>query len=78
MEYACAALGSKLIVVLGHTNCDAVKGTCDDISFGNMNEMFEHIRLAIKRKADTSSSERNSKNHRFVNLVAELNVQRNM
>jgi len=78
MEYACAALGSKLIVVLGHTNCGAVKGTCDDISFGHMNEMFEHIRLAMKREADTPPSERNSKNHQFVNLVAELNVQRNM
>lgn len=78
MEYSCAALGSKLIVVLGHTNCGAVKGTCDDISFGHMNEMFEHIRLAMHHEHDTPSSERNSKNQGFVNRVAELNVLRNM
>ena len=78
MEYACASLGSKLIVVLGHTNCGAVKGTCDDISFGHMNEMFEHIRLAMKRETETPPPERNSRNRRFVNRVAELNVLRNM
>lgn len=78
MEYAGAALGSRLIVVLGHTNCGAVKGACDDISFGHMNELFENIRLSILRETETSSDERNSKNRGFVNNVAELNVLRNM
>lgn len=78
MEYAGAALGSKLVVVLGHTNCGAVKGACDDISFGNMNDMFELIRLSVLRETETPPPERNSKCRRFVNNVAELNVLRNM
>jgi carbonic anhydrase len=78
MEYAGAALGSKLLVVLGHTNCGAVKGACDDISFGHMNELFENIRLSILREFETPEGERISKNRRFLNNVAELNVLRNM
>lgn len=78
LEYTSAALTSKLIVVLGHTNCCAVKGVCDDISFGSMNEMFEHLQLSIRRESVTPLPERNSKNRRFVNNVAELNVLYNM
>lgn len=78
MEYACAALGSKLVVVLGHTNCGAVKGACDDISFGHMNELFEGIRLSMLREIKTPTYERNSKNRQFVKNIAELNVLRNM
>ncbi len=78
MEYACAALGSKLVVVLGHTNCGAIKGACDDISFGHMNELFENIRISILREIETPSGERNSKNRHFVKNVAEQNVLRNM
>jgi len=78
MEYTCASLTSKLIVVLGHTNCCAVKGVCDDISFGSMNEMFEHLQLSIRRESVTPLPERNSKNRRFVNNVAELNVLYNI
>jgi carbonic anhydrase len=78
MEYACAALGSKLVVVLGHTNCGAVKGACDNISFGHMNELFEGIRLSMLREIKTPSYDRNSKNRQFVKNIAELNVLRNM
>lgn len=78
MEYSCAGMGSKLLVVMGHTNCDAVKGACDDISFGHMNEMFELIRFSILRETETPPPERNSKNRRFVKKVAELNVYRNI
>lgn len=78
MEYAGAALGSKLVVVLGHTNCGAVKGACDDISFGHMNELFENIRLSMLRETETPSDERSSKNRRFLNNISELNVLRNM
>lgn len=78
MEYACAALGSKLVVVLGHTNCGAVKGACDEISFGHMNELFESIRLSMLRETDTPAHERHSKNRQFVKNVAELSVLHNM
>src|SRR5690606_17942446 len=66
------------IVVLGHTNCGAVKGACDDISFGHMNELFENIRLSMLRETETPSDGRSSKNRRFLNNIAELNVLRNM
>jgi carbonic anhydrase len=78
LEYTSAFLTSKLIVVLGHTNCCTIKGACDDISFGSMNEMFEHLQLSIKRESVTLPPERNSKNRRFVNNVAELNLLYNM
>lgn len=78
LEYNCAFLTSKLIVVMGHTNCCAIKGVCDGISVGSMNEMFEHLQLSIGRESVIPSSERNSKNRRFVNSVAEMNVLYNM
>jgi carbonic anhydrase len=78
MEHACASLGSKLVVVLGHTQCGAVKFACDDISFGNMNRLTERIRLSIARENETLADVRNSKNRRFLKNVARLNVQRNM
>lgn len=77
MEYACAELGSKLVVVLGHTNCGAVKAACDDVSFGNMNFLLEHIRFAISLETK-SLQNRNSQNKGFVNNVARLNVLHNM
>lgn len=78
LEYTTAFLTSKLIVVLGHTNCCAIKGVCDDISFGSMNEMFEHLQLSIRSESETLPAERNSNNRRFVNNVAKLNVLYNM
>lgn len=78
LEYTTAFLTSKLIVVLGHTNCCAIKGVCDDISFGSMNEMFEHLQLSIRSESETLPAERNSNNRRFVNNVVKLNVLYNM
>ncbi len=77
MEYACAELGSKLVVVLGHTNCGAVKAACDDVAFGNMNHLLEHIRFAISLETKSQHS-RNSSNKGFVNNVSQLNVLHNM
>ena len=75
MEYACAAIGSKLIVVLGHTSCGAVKGAVDNIKLGNLTASLKHIRLAIKKIEYTENEERNSKNLDFVNKVAHKNVE---
>ncbi len=73
MEYACAYTGSKLVVVLGHTSCGAVKGAVDNVKLGNLTASLKHIKLAIE-KIDYNK-ERNSKNLEFVNLVAEKNVE---
>jgi len=73
MEYACAYAGSKLIVVLGHTSCGAVKGAIDDVKLGNLTASLKHIKLAIE-KIDYNK-EKNSKNIEFVNTVALKNVE---
>jgi carbonic anhydrase len=73
MEYACAYTGSKLVVVLGHTSCGAVKGAVDDVKLGNLTASLKHIKLAIE-KIDYNK-EKNSKNLDFVDLVAKKNVE---
>ena len=76
MEFACKLAGTKLIMVLGHTNCGAVKGACDDAKLGNLTSMLEKIKPAVN--AVTSPAEkdlRNSKNIEFVNNVSVKNVQ---
>ena len=76
MEFACKLAGTKIIVVLGHTACGAVKGACDDAKMGNLTELLSKIRPAVNAVPEPSeASERTSKNLDFVNTVAEKNVQ---
>lgn len=76
MEFACKLAGTKIIVVLGHTSCGAVKGACDDAKMGNLTELLSKIRPAVHAVSEPSdASERTSKNTDFVNSVAEKNVQ---
>ena len=49
MEFACKLAGTKLIVVLGHTACGAVKGACDDAKLGNLTAMLDNIKPAVMR-----------------------------
>lgn len=73
MEFACKVAGSKLIVVLGHTKCGAIKGACDDVRMGNLTVLLNKIRPAVD---DTHvDGERNSGNSAFVENVATRNVQ---
>jgi carbonic anhydrase len=72
MEFACKAAGSKLVVVLGHSQCGAVKGACDDVKMGNLTAMLAKIRPAVDRANTTG--ERNSGNAEFVQNVANVNV----
>ncbi len=72
MEFACKVAGAKLILVLGHTKCGAVKGACDDVRMGNLTALLNKIRPAV---VDTQASgERNSANSVFVEAVAQRNV----
>ena len=76
MEFACKLAGTKVIVVLGHTSCGAVKGSVDNASLGNLTSMLGKIRPAVNAVAEPSNpSERTSKNIDFVNNVARTNVQ---
>ena len=74
LEFACKLAGSKLIVVLGHTSCGAVKGACDHAELGNLTQMLEKIAPAVKTVQTGPGEERNSTNTDFVNRVAEQNV----
>ena len=75
MEFACKLAGTKVLVVLGHTACGAVKGACDGAELGNLTSMLAKIKPAVDGVAEPiDASMRNSKNIDFVNAVAEKNV----
>lgn len=75
MEFACKLAGTKLIVVLGHTSCGAVKGACDDAKMGNLTGMLAKIRPAVEAVTEPKDeNKRNSKNLEFVDAVSEKNV----
>jgi carbonic anhydrase len=74
MEFACKVAGAKLVLVMGHTSCGAVKGACDQVQMGNLTGLLEKIRPAVEAVRDVPG-ERNSKNSQFVEAVAETNVR---
>lgn len=73
MEFACKVAGSKIIVVLGHTKCGAVKGACDDVKLGNLTGLLQKLKPSINAETKTLR-ERSSGNAAFVENVARLNV----
>ncbi|MFI3223455.1 MAG: carbonic anhydrase [Methylococcaceae bacterium] len=73
LEFSSKYLGSKLIVVLGHTDCGAVKAACDDFREGHIGEIINLIRPAV-RMEKTTNENRDSSNPVFLNKVCELNV----
>ena len=79
MEFACKLAGTKLILVLGHTACGAVKGACDDAKLGNLTGMLSKIKPAVNAVSSPEDvSLRNSSNIDFVNEVAKKNVELTM
>jgi carbonic anhydrase len=77
MEYACKVLGVKLVVVLGHTNCGAIKGACDKVIMGNLGALLDHIHPAIEFETETLEN-RTSTNKKFVANITHLNIQYQM
>jgi carbonic anhydrase len=77
MEFACKVAGSKLIVVLGHTKCGAVKGACDHVEMGNLTELLSKLQPAVYEEKSTKE-DRTSKNGVFVENVAAINVGRSV
>lgn len=76
MEFACKLAGTKLVVVLGHTSCGAVKGACDHARLGNLTTLINKIEPAVEAvKEPKDESLRNSKNLDFVDAVAVKNVE---
>lgn len=77
MEFACKLAGSKIIVVLGHSSCGAVKGACDHAEMGNLTALLSKIQPAVHNETETKEN-RTSKNTSFVENVASINVQRSV
>lgn len=77
MEFACRVAGSKLIVVLGHSKCGAVKGACDHVEMGNLTALLSKLRPAVDAETETTT-ERHSGNSYFVENVAMINVHRSV
>ncbi len=73
LEYAVAVAGAKLIVVMGHTNCGAVRGACDKVQMGNLTSLIQKITRAIDVE-NTVSENRTGSNDAFVNKVSAINL----
>ena len=78
LEYSCKYLGSKIIVVMGHSNCGAVKAACDNFEEGNITEIIKLLQPAVSEETTTLDPERNAKNSEFVSNVCSLNVKKQM
>jgi len=75
IEFACKLAGTKVVVILGHTACGAVKGACDDAKMGNLTILLDKIKPAVNAVSEPAdSSLRNSKNIDFVNEVVLKNI----
>lgn len=74
LEFAVGVTGSKLIMVMGHTNCGAVKGACDHVEMGNLTTLLEKIQPAVEEASVHATGEHNSRNHDFVEEVTRLNI----
>ncbi len=77
MEFATKVAGSKIIVVLGHTKCGAVKGACDHVEMGNLTALLTKIRPAVDAELTTKEN-RTSSNDEFVEKVSVINVKRSI
>jgi carbonic anhydrase len=76
MEFACAAAGAKVVLVMGHTACGAIKGAIDDVQLGNLTGLLAKIQPAVKAAA--YQGDRSAKNNAFVDAVARKNVELTM
>lgn len=75
IEFACKLAGTKVLIILGHTACGAVKGACDGAKLGNLTILLDKIMPAVNAISQPSDpGQRNSKNIDFVNDVAIKNV----
>ncbi|WP_370000935.1 carbonic anhydrase family protein [Winogradskyella sp.] len=78
LEYSCKVAGSKLVLVLGHEACGAVKAACDGVELGNITHLLSNIEPAVRKSADEVEGEANSSNSEFVAKTVENNVKLTM
>lgn len=77
MEFACKVAGSKLLVVLGHSKCGAIKGACDNVQLGNLSTLINRIQPSVYFER-TVRDQRTSANPDFVEKVARIQVYRSV
>ncbi len=77
MEFACNIAGSKLVVVLGHTKCGAIRGACDNLQMGNLSTLLNKIQPSVYYERTTTEN-RNSENAEFVEKVSRIQVKRSV
>jgi len=77
LEFACKITGSRLIVVLGHNKCGAIRGACDHVQMGNLSTLLNKIQPSVYFER-TVKKNRNSKNAKFVEKVAHIQVKRSV
>lgn len=75
LEFACKLAGSKVIVIMGHTSCGAVKGACDHAQMGNLTTLLSKIQPAVNGTNTADGEDRSSKNIEFVNKVSAKNIE---
>jgi len=74
LEFSCKVAGAKVVVVLGHTKCGAVKGACENVTMGNLTTLLAKLKPAVDGEKSVTSG-RNASNSEFVEKVASLNVR---
>jgi carbonic anhydrase len=74
MEFATKAVGSKLIVVMGHTQCGAVRGACQNVQFGNLTELLNKIQPAVTKVKDASNGNIDCSHNKTIDDIAKQNV----
>lgn len=74
LEFACQVAGAKMLMVMGHTSCGAIKGAIDNVELGNLTALLDRLKPAIA-SVKGFSGERTSKNAAFVDAVAAANVR---
>lgn len=77
MEFACKLAGSRLLVVLGHTSCGAIKSACDNVQLGNLSTLLNLIQPSVYYERSVTEN-RTSSNAEFVDKVAQLQVRRSV
>lgn len=77
MEFACRVAGSRVLVVLGHTSCGAIKGACDNVQLGNLSTLINRIQPSVYLERTTEGA-RTSANRDFVERVAHIHVRRSV
>jgi carbonic anhydrase len=76
MEFACKVAGARVVLVMGHTACGAIKGAIDNVQLGNLTGLLAKIRPAVE--ATQYEGDRSAKNYVFIDAVAHKNVELTM